>query len=119
MGDPREAAHTAMRELWGKANSRLKEDDVNVWYSGGGEYRFVETERGASISQICGMLSLSAEFEKPNGTQETIHVDFPDDIRDLSEAVVLIDWVTADRKGTNTPPLRDYPRIADELIALV
>ena len=119
MSDSRDAAHQSMRKLWEAVEKRLREPDVVERTVGNIVVREVETDLGAKLCSYAGAVSVKAEFEKPDGTDETFEVDFAEDIRDLSESEVRIDWIKHDGAGTNTPPLRDFPGIAKELLALV
>jgi hypothetical protein len=118
MSNTREKAHLAMRNLWEAADSRLREGglDRNM---GQTIVRALETEAGAKLRGIGGVVCVSAEFEKPDGTTEIVEVTLPEDIRDLSESEVRIDWYNEKASGTNTPPLRDFPQIAQELQSLI
>ena len=118
MSDSRSTAHEALRQLWEVADKRLSEPDVTERNLGRFIVREVETTLGAKTQSLAGHLSVSAEFEKPDGSDEVINVTFPEDIRDLSESEVRIDWYNDEGMGTNTPPLRDFPKIAQELLAL-
>lgn len=118
MSDTREKAHLAMRNLWEAADTRLREGGLD-WNRGQVAVRATETEKGAKLMKIGGIICVSAEFEKPDGTEEVIEVTLPEDIRDLSESEVRIDWYAQDRTGTNTPALREFPRIAQELQSLI
>jgi hypothetical protein len=120
MSDTREQAHLAMRNLWEAANNRLQEGGLD-WNSGRVAVRATETEKGAKLMAIGGAVCVSAEFEKPDGTTEIIEVNLPEDIRDLSESVVRVDWYSEykDKAGTNTPALREFPQIAQELQSLI
>lgn len=119
MSNPREAAHLALRNLWEVADERLRESDATERNHRGTIVREVETERGARVCLFGGVLSVRAEFEKSDGTDETVEVWFADDIRDLSNSDIRIDWRTTSRAGTNTPPLRDVPALAKELEGLI
>lgn len=119
MPNSRDPAHQAMRTLWEVVDKRLREPDVAERKIGSIVVREVETDSGARIRSFGGRLSVSAEFEKPDGTDETLRVEFPDDIRDLSESEVRIGWSNESGSGTNTAPLRDFPKIAGEILVLV
>ena len=119
MSDTRETAHLSLHSLWVKADQRIREPDAIERPMGSTVARRVETELGADICLFGGQLSVSAEFDKPDGTSETVEVVFPEDIRDLSVSEVRIDWSNDSGAGINTPPLRDFPKFAHELLALI
>lgn len=118
MSETRQQAHLAMRRLWEAANNRLQEGGLD-WNQGNIPIRATETEKGAELMAYGGTICITAEFERGDGTLEIINVDLPEDIRDLSETEVRIDWYGETRSGSNTPPLRDFPQIAQELQALI
>ncbi|GEM_PF-6596948 len=119
MSTTRQDAHLAIRELWEVANKRLQEPDAETKKLGETAIREVETEGGATITEMTGRLIVRAAFEKPDGTCEDIEVDMPEDIRDLSESEVWIDWSRGEAMGTYTPPIRQFPALARELQALI
>ena len=119
MAGYRDEAHNAMHELWKAADGRLREPDATQRdFNGHTEYR-VETGGGATIIRLSGYLSVSADFDKLDGTEETTTIEFPYGVSDLSETRVLTDWVKDGRSGTNTPPIRDFPHIAQEFVVLI
>ncbi len=120
MNTTRQQAHEAMRELWETADTALRRAEealpINL---DGHEMRTLETESGAEISRVDDLLFVTAEFEKPDGSEETVRVEFPEDIRDLSITQVVIDWANEGASGTNTPPLRDFSAISRQLMDLI
>lgn len=119
MPSSREVAHQSLRDLWEVVDMRLREPDAVEREAGEVNIRRVETELGATICSYAGTLMVSAEFEKPDSTVETVEVIFPEDIRDLSRSLVIVDWSNAGHSGTNTPALSEFPAIARDLISLV
>lgn len=119
MPSSREVAHQSFRDLWEVVDRRLREQDAIERETGEVSIRRVETELGATICSYAGALMVSAEFEKPDSTIETVEVIFPEDIRDLSRSLVIVDWFNAGRSGTNTPALREFPAIARDLLSMV
>lgn len=119
MAKSHEVAHIAMRELWGKADKRLQQPDAIDRLLETITIREVETELGLKISSYGGYLMLCADFEKPDGTDETIEVTFPQDIRDLSHTMIHVNWSNETGAGSNTPPMREFPKIVQELLVLI
>ena len=115
--ESREKAHLALWPLWVEADKRLRE-------AGLGDGRLednttsVETVGGARVGTLAGRLTVYAQFEKTDGTDEEVEVISPDDMRDLSDSEVRIHWSNNAGQGTNTPPLRNFHVIARELLAL-
>lgn len=122
MADSRERAHLAMRKLWEAVDGpegRLRHSDVASRERNGTMERRVETKGGAFIEAIGDLTTVAASFEKTDGTEETVIVGFPADIRDLSTTTVQISWSNDQDSGVNTAPLREFPRISLELLELL
>lgn len=117
MNETRAQAHDAMRGLWEAADRHVQATEPVV--RDGYTVRSFETEAGAQIMRIGDTLSVEADFEIADGITEVVTLTFPEDIRDLSETRVEVDWETDEASGTNTPPLRDYPKLASEMLALL
>jgi hypothetical protein len=121
MTDSRQQAHLALRPLWEAADTRLRtaQDAVAGTLPSGNTITSCQTDRGATITMLGDLLMVDAEFTKPDGTDEAVRVMFPEDIRDLSETIVEVDWNNRDGSGTNTPPRSRYPQLARELLDLM
>ena len=122
MSKSREEAHNAFRPLWITAHTALIEaGDLarQDTLPSGTEMRSYETIGGATITKLGDILLVNADFVKPDGTEEEVRIQFPEDIRDLSEATVEIDWHNEDKSGSNTPPLRRFPELANSLLELM
>lgn len=122
MSKSREEAHDTLRPLWMAAHSALVDaGDLakQVTLPSGTEMKSFETPRGATITRLGDILLLNAEFIKPDGTEEEVRIQFPEDIRDLSESIVEIDWNNESGSGTSTPPRSRFPELAGNLLALL
>lgn len=119
MSNSRQEAHSALHPLWMAAHTVLveaKDKAEEVTLPSGVQMRSFETPNGATIIRLGDVLFLNAEFVTPDGTEEEVRIQFPEDIRDLSEAIVEIDSSTS---GPATPPLNQFPKLASDLLALL
>jgi hypothetical protein len=119
--ETRDKAHLALRSLWEVADTALR-TSIEVeeeTLPSGTLMKKMETEKGATIVRLGDLLLVNATFEKHDDTQEEVRIMFPEDIRDLSESEVEIEWQNGQGSGVNTPPIKSYPEIARDLLALV
>ncbi len=122
MSKSREEAHNALHPLWMSAHTALldaKDLAREVTLPSGKEMKSFETHRGATITRLGDMLLVNAAFVKLDGTEEEVRIQFPEDIRDLSEAIVEIDWQNESGSGTTTPPRSRFPELTSDFLALL
>lgn len=117
----RQNAHSAMHDLWEATESTLRQLGNGETSGENPPFSMITTELGATIIGLArsNYLAVQGEFEKPDGTTELVEVTFAEDIRDLSQSTVFISWHNEGGEGNYTPPVRDYPKIARELLSLI
>lgn len=120
--DYRPGAHMALRELWEVCDTQLREAGNIETLPNGTVVREYVTPSGAEICRIDDTLSVSGDFVRHLGggtVEETVTITFPEDIRDLADSNISVEWANQRKSGTNTIGVRHYREYASLMMGIV